>query len=333
MNFRRCSTNSIIFIALFFCIDLKAIELNSQSSNLSGSTQDTANTSSNASSTSIMGEPQTIGEESSNDTSHDLSRLFLRDSEILLSPKEIQLSIGFNYNTDENQRSFRINRSRSISIPLSISYGWTQKLEINSSLPISYNENEITSPTNVSKSSDSGVGGITLGISYKLKTESESLPSLTASLNVITPTGETTNPEDLDGLSSGAGFWGLSTALNFSKIIDPAIVFFNIGYQHIIGDNQFGSHIQPGDSLSYGFGSGFSVNNTVAFSARISGNYQKETYINNKKVRGTSSEPISLIGSMSYRLSAKTRLETTLSQGASNDANDVAMGFTYIWSL
>jgi len=336
MNFNRCNTNSIIFIALLsyiFSIDLNAMELDSQSTNIPESIQDTTSTSSGSSSPSKNGEHQTIGEESLNETSHDLSRLFLRESEVLLNPKEIQLSIGFNYNTGENQRSFRVNRSRSISIPLSISYGWTQKLEINASLPISYNENEIISPTNVSKSSDSGVGDMTLGVSYKLKTESESLPSITASLNVTTPTGETTSPENLDGLSSGTGFWGFSTALNLSKTIDPAIVFFNIGYQHVVGDDQFGSHIQPGDSLSYGFGAGFSVNSAVAFSARISGSYQKDTELDKERVRGTSSEPVVMIGSMSYKIANTKRLETTFDLGASESANDVGMGLSYIWNF
>lgn len=276
---------------------------------------------------------QTIGEAPTDEDSHDLSRLFLRESEVLLNPNEIQLSVGFNYNTDENQRSFRINRSRSVSLPINLSYGLTNKLEINTSLPLMYNENEIISAANVTKSSKSGIGDLSLGISYKLKSESASSPSITTSFSVTTPTGETVDPSDLDNLSTGSGFWGVSTDLNLSKTIDPAIIFFNMGYQHIVDDDQFGSNIQPGDTLSFGFGAGFSVNNTVAFSARISGNYQKETYINKEKVRGTSSEPISLIGSMSYRLSAKTRLETTFSQGASNDANDVGMGFTYVWSL
>jgi len=110
-------------------------------------------------------------------------------------------------------------------------------------------------------------------------------------------------------------------------------VFFNVGYQHTFDDDQFGSNIQPGDTFNYGFGAGLSVNSSVAFSARISGSYQKETKLNKKQVRGTSSEPISLIGSMSYRLSNETRLETTLNLGASDDAGDIGMGFSYIWNL
>jgi len=135
------------------------------------------------------------------------------------------------------------------------------------------------------------------------------------------------------GERAGAGFWGISRGLNLSKSIDPAVVFMSIGFQHTFDDEQFGAHIQPGNTFNYGFGAGFSVNNLVAFSGRVSGSYQRETKIDKIEVAGTSSEPISFIGSMSYRLSNDTRLETTLDLGVSGDANDVGMGFSYIWNL
>ncbi len=276
---------------------------------------------------------QPIGEAPSDDAERDISRLFLRDSEVLLNPREIQISIGFNYTTNENQRSFRRNRSRSLSIPFNISYGLTKKLEVNAAVPFLYNENEIISGTNVSDRNKSGVGDLSLGLFYTLKSESNSSPSITTSINVITPTGSTTNPADLNDLSTGAGFWGLSTGLSLSKTIDPAVVFFNVGYQHTFDDDQFGSNIQPGDTFNYGFGAGLSVNSAVAFSARVSGSYQKETELNKEKIRGTSAEPVSLIGSMSYRLSHEIRLETTFSLGVSEDAGDVGMDFSYIWNL
>ena len=62
-----------------------------------------------------------IGEAPEKENSHDLSRLFLRNSEVLLSPKDVQLSIGFNYDTDETQPNFRKNRHRSVSTPLDAS--------------------------------------------------------------------------------------------------------------------------------------------------------------------------------------------------------------------
>jgi len=276
---------------------------------------------------------QAIGEAPTEDTSHDLSRLFLRDSEVLLNPKELQLSIGFDYNTNENLQSFRKNRSRGASIPLGINYGLTKKIEVNASLPLVYKEIEILSPSTVDDESKFGLGDLSLGFSYKLKQESKSAPSVTVSFGVATPTGKTAKASDTNSLSTGSGFWGLSSGISLAKSIDPAVVFFNVGYQHTFEEKQFGDVVQPGDTLNYGFGAGLSVNSSIAFSARISGSFQKETKIDKKQLRGTSSEPISLVGSVSYKLSNKTRLETTLSMGLSEDANDVGMGFSYIWNL
>lgn len=276
---------------------------------------------------------QAIGEAPKEVKNHDLSRLFLRDSEVLLNPKELQLSIGFNYDTNENFASFRKNRSRGVSLPVGISYGITKKLEINGSLPLVYTENEIISASNVVDGEKFGVGDLSLGFSYKIKQETKTAPSITTSLNVSIPTGKTAKPNDINGLSTGTGFWGVSGGVSLAKSIDPAVVFFNVGYQHTFEKRQYGDLVQPGDTFNYGFGAGLSVNNSIAFSARISGSFQKETKLGKKQLLGTSSEPISLVGSLSYKLNNKARFETTLSMGLSDDANDVGMGFSYIWNL
>jgi long-subunit fatty acid transport protein len=267
---------------------------------------------------------ETIGQAAS--PKEDISHLFLRDSEVLLNPNDIQLSIGFDYNTNESQRSFRKNRSRSVSIPLSVSYGVTEKLEVNASVPLLYNQNELIAPTNVAKDNQSGVGDLSLGASYQLKAEAETSPSLTASLGVTTPTGKTSN-------AIGSGFWGVSTGLSVSKSIDPAVVFFSMGYQHTFDEKQNGVVIQPGDSFQYGFGAGLSVNSAVAFSGRISGSYQNENKESNQTITGSSAESIAFIGGMSYRINRKARLETTLDLGLSEDSGDVGIGVTYIWNL
>ena len=265
-------------------------------------------------------ENQTIGQAPEDDASH----LFLRDSEVLLKPRQLQLSIGFNYNSDESQRSFRKNRNRTLSLPLGISYGVTNNLELNASIPLRYQRNEVIAPTNVSKQAQSGLGDLSLGMSYKIKPETESSPSMTASLGMTAPTGK----EEI-----GSDFWGVSTGFHISKSIDPAVVFANVGYQHTFKNKQNDVNIQPGDAFSYGFGAGLSINSAVSFSGRVSGSYQLETKRNDRKIIGSSAEPISFITGMSYRLGRKTRLETNLTLGLSEDAGDVGIGVSYLWNL
>jgi hypothetical protein len=266
-------------------------------------------------------------------SSGDLSHLFLRESEVQLKPKEIQISIGIDYGVDQNQRSFRTNRNRNITIPIGINYGLTPSLEIYTTMPYTYNNNEVISADNVTKDSTKGLGDVTLGLLYKLKSEAKARPAMTLSLNIVAPTGKESDPSDTNLLSAGAGFWAISTNLHISKSVDPAVLILNVGYQYTFEDTQYGENIQPGQAYLYGLGAGLSVNDSVAFSGRLSGSYQKEAKLNNVPVRGSSVELISLITSLSFRVSEKLRLEAAISLGASDDARDLTMGFSYILNL
>lgn len=260
----------------------------------------------------------------------DISRLFLRDSEVLLKNREFQFSIGLNYNNDERLQSFRDSRNRHLSIPLGLSYGLTNNLELNASIPLSYKSTEVIAPTNVTQQSKSGIGDLSLGLSYKLKNETASSPSITASFGTTAPTGNEANSAGSPSL--GSGLWGASTSLHLSKSIDPAVVFFNLGYQHAFEDEINGIKTQPGDTFTYGFGAGLSINNSLSFSGRIAGSFQQETQQNGQTIMGTSHEPISFVTGMSYRVNSNTRLETNLNLGLSDDANDVGIGAYYIWN-
>jgi hypothetical protein len=267
------------------------------------------------------------------DDGHDLSHLFLRDSEVLLNPKEIQLSVGFNYTTNKMQKYLRKVSNRSMGFPIDISYGLSRRFEVNASIPFTYIKSDTISNDSSSSVSNSGMGDISFGFSYKMKPESLSVPSVTTSLSIIAPTGQTTDPNDFTDISTGSGFWGISTNLSLSKSIDPSVLFLSIGYQHTFADDQYGYEIHPGDIFSYGFGSGFAVNNLIAFSGRISGAYQKNMELDKTIRQGTGSEQIYIIWSLSYRIANNIRLESTLNQGVSNDADDVGIGFFYIWNL
>jgi hypothetical protein len=282
-----------------------------------------------SSSTAFAEEDQAIGQAPEESISH----LFLRNSEVLLKPKDIQLSLGLDYNSNESQKSFRQNRDRSLSIPLGINYGISDRIEVNASMPLVYKGTEVISASNVAKNKRFGIGDLSVGASFKLKAESETSPSITSTFSLTAPTGNKQEATATNPLTIGSGFWGISTGISLSKSIDPAVVFFNVGYQHTFDDDRNGVTVQPGAAFQYGFGAGLSVNSAVSFSGRISGSYQRESKTNNKKVSGSSGEPISLITSMSYRVNPTSRLETTLSIGLTEDASDVGIGLSYVWDL
>lgn len=273
-------------------------------------------------------EPTTIGKKDENTKRH---LLFLRESEILLKPRDIYFSLGFNYNTDENQINFRNRKDRSFSIPLSMGYGLTPNTEINASIAFVQKKAETATINSVVSSKDSGVGNASIGAIHKLKTESSVSPSITASANFSFPIDKkSTSSDDLNELPIGSNFKTTSLGIAISKSIDPAIVFLNMGYNHTFADNQDGLRTQPGKAITYSIGSGLAVNRSISMSGRISGQYQTETKYHGQALHGSSSEPISLNGTIDYRLDDKTRLETSFDMGLTPDANDVGLGLTLI---
>lgn len=274
--------------------------------------------------------PITIGKKDDNAKSH---LLFLRESEVLLKPKDMYLSLGFNYSTDENQINFRKKKDRSFSIPLSIGYGVTQDTEVNASIALIQNKSETATINSVISSNGSGVGNASVGAMHKLKAESSTSPSITASANLSFPIDKKPTSNDATELAVGSNFKTASVGLGVSKSIDPAVVFLNVGYNHTFADDQDGIRTQPGKALTYSIGSGLAVNRSISMSGRISGQYQTETQYNGKALNGSSSEPISLGGTVDYRLDDKTRLETSFDVGLTNDASDVGMGLTLIRNL
>lgn len=271
--------------------------------------------------------PDAIGKKDENTKSH---LLFLRESEILLKPRDIYFSLGFNYSTDENQINFRNRKDRSFSIPLSMGYGLTQNTEVNASIALVHNKSETATINSVVSSKGSGLGNASIGAMHKLKTESSTSPSITASANFSFPVDKKPISDDVTQLPVGSNFKTASIGVAISKSIDPAIVFLNMGYNHTFADNQDGLRTQPGKAITYSIGSGLAVNRSISMSGRISGQYQTETQYNGQPLHGSSSEPISLNGTIDYRLDDKTRLETSFDMGLTPDANDVGLGLTLI---
>jgi hypothetical protein len=256
--------------------------------------------------------------------------LFLRESEVLLKPKDMYLSLGVNYSTDEHDVNFRKRRDRSFSVPVSIGYGVTPDTEINASIALVQNKTETATVNSVINSNGSGIGNVSVGAIHKIKSESNTSPSVTASTSLTLPVDKKINTNNDTELPVGSDFKTASVSVAISKSIDPAVVFLNIGYNHTFAEDQDGVHTQPGKAFNYSIGSGFAVNRSISMSGRISGQYQLETKYNGKALSGSISEPISLGGTVDYRLDNKTRLETSFDIGLTNDANDVGMGLTLI---
>ena len=271
----------------------------------------------------------TIGEE----PPEDISKLFLRESEILLKPMEVQLTTGFVYSKDDTFENLRLNRTRNISVPLSISLGLTERFELFASVPLLYSQKEFVTFNESDKTDDNGYGDLSFGFSFKLRNETQSIPNITGSLSQSSPIGKKADPSDPRSVEFTSGFWSQRVGLSMTKSVDPAVLFVNVGYSYVHSKQDGEEKVKPGNAFNYGFGAGFSINSAISLSGKLLGSYSKDLQINGESIVGSGGEAMSFDLSLTYGISNRTRIETSVDFGLNADASDVAIGFSYIFSL
>ena len=209
------------------------------------------------------------------------------------------------------------------------------------------------------------VGDTTLNLSYRLLPETETRPDVVLTGSVIAPTGQApfgiswTNqtvqvpssdpaqaPSTLtiavpDKLATGNGLWGYGLSMTAVKTLDPALVFANFGYTGYIPrhfDNlatdpnvQNPGDVSLGSSFTYGLGLAFALNDKTSISMSFSDQLTRSA-----RVRYDGGNWTTLVGSsanagtfnlgMTYALSPKTTLVTTIGVGVTPDAPDFTLG-------
>ena len=261
----------------------------------------------------------------------DVSKLFIRDSEVLLKPKEFSFSMGFSYTKNDYSQNLRKVRERRFSIPLQINYGAHERMEIFGYVPLIYTESEFLSFGESVKEESSGVGDLSFGASYDFLLESQNSVSLTTNLTIIAPLNDGQSPDDYNAVALDNGFWGVKTGLTITKTVDPAVFFIGFDYGHLFAEKRSGVTVQPGDSFGYEFGLGFSINNQVAIHGRFSGNYYQEISIDGKGRPGSSFEPISFSVGTFYKTSEKRTIESTINFGLNDEAEDISININFIF--
>ncbi|MDG4868144.1 hypothetical protein P8631_09045 [Guyparkeria sp. 1SP6A2] len=217
----------------------------------------------------------------------------------------------------------------------------------------------------IDQTSDVAIGDTTFNASYRLFPETASRPDVVVTGSVIAPTGREPYGIDWDVIerdkdegfvrfavpeeqATGNGLWGVGASVSAVKTLDPALLFANFGYTHYIPrdfddlnndpDTVTPGEVKLGDSWHWGLGLAFALNDraslSMSFSQQISG--QAET-----KADGESWE--SLIGSdsnaatfnlgLTYALTKKATLVTTLGVGLTPDAPDFTLGIRVPYAL
>ena len=205
------------------------------------------------------------------------------------------------------------------------------------------------------------LGDINAGFYYQLLKERQSRPDVVWNLRLKAPTGS--DPYgikviDVPGsggnlrvptdLPSGNGVWAASTGFSFVKTLDPAIVFASVNYFHNF-TRHFGDissdatmtepgDIKLGDSIQYGFGTAFALNERMSISMSFTQRFTAESELefdgqNWQTIVGSDANSAMLNFGATYGLSDRDSVVANVGAGLTPDAPNVTVGIKYLKSF
>jgi len=245
--------------------------------------------------------------------------------------KGLELGIGFSYGLDGVTNGLRAQRERSFSLPLSARFDLSPSIQASLGLSAVSKANERVTRNDVATQSASGIGDATVGFVYQALEAHPFWPDASLAVSMNYPLGDASDPSN-STLGTGSNSKSITVSAAFVKSSDPAVIFANFGMRHIYPQKGNNFSLQPGETITYGFGAGFSINHNVTFTGQIGGSRQDETRYNGQAIAGTSVEPVSLTAGMTYRMSNSHRIESSVDFGLNNDASGVGFSLLYIRS-
>lgn len=258
-------------------------------------------------------------------------------------------------------------KSHILTMDVSTRYGFTDNLEAELTVPFLYRSSNFQSAgvggaSNVISDftiDDANIGDVSGSLFYRLKRETLTWPDIVLNVGFRAPTGtepygiNVVNVSDLGDsdlntnlnvpveLPTGNGVWGVTAGLSFLKTFDPAIVFANLGYTYNIdGDfddisanagNQPGS-VSLGDSVYYGFGTAFALNERFSLSLSFAQQFTFESEIQQdgsqeQKVVGSNANVATFNVGATFALSDDMSFVSNVGLGLTPDASDVTVTF------
>ena len=236
--------------------------------------------------------------------------LFLQESTVLLEVGEYQYESGLRYSTNANVfpisaildgTAFVANATRtqqSVITPLEFRVGVGDELQAFVSLPLGWSKQRTTAQlAQQSEDNNLGIGDLSFGLTKLLWNWKTDQTRLLGSVSVSAPTGPSAfaiNSQS-DFASLGRGYWTAGAGVNVVHTIDPLAVFGGIGYtQTFPVEADGGRSLDAGNTFYYSLGLGYSVNPTVSLNTAFSGGFTGEVTLNDARLAGTATEPLSL---------------------------------------
>jgi|GEM_PF-6267833 hypothetical protein len=265
-----------------------------------------------------------------------LNRVLVEAGGLLLRPwaVEIQPASTFSYRgasalliTEDNGRRVALAQDvKSSTFENSITgrIGLPADFQAEVRVPQRTQREKISSGTETSSRSDSGLGDIEVAASHQFVRETPDLPDVIGEVRYTAPTGDDAFGSN-GGLPMGTGFHALSGSVTAVKSFDPVVFLAKAGYTETFEDQKQGFNVDPGNTYSFASGTVLAAGPGVSLRTILALDFTEETSVDGQMIDGSDSvEGVLQLGAAAA-ISDKTLLDFGVNVGVTDDAPDIGL--------
>jgi hypothetical protein len=297
-------------------------------------------------------EQEKVGQSWERDARYQAERDILEQrGGVLLPGGQLVIQPGFSYTNMERNRirlsgfallpAILIGRIDSVEIDrdiyqitLQARYGLHDRIEVAASLPYLWRvESEIFGTTGEETRDilrGDGIGDLELSLLAHVFEEQGWIPDIILNLRGRAPTGDDPFEVDEDEVALGSGFWGLSSGITLTKVLDPVVLFASGNYvwnaERKISDV---GRVDPGDSFEYNLGLALGLNERLALSLSVQHRIIGRTELDGDKLDLTDINAAAFFVGTSYVLNRWLSPSLSVGFGLTNDSPDYQVQLTF----
>lgn len=268
---------------------------------------------------------EAVGDEYTTEAKHTLS---------------INYSFSYTYNPAEaietNPLAVQDVADHTMTHTISTGYAILDNLSVSASVPFLYRYHKMGT-TDQKETTD--IGDISFGLGFQpFKTKPGGVSS-SFGISTRLPTGRSPYKMNADTeISTGSGSYGYGVSGNFSRQIDPVVVFWNLGYSHTFPITDIEHYVQsdyilekvtPGDSYSLGGGIAYAMSYKVSVNFGFSYSYARGSTYEYRNASADVKTADTISTSLSFGLGWRVSNKTTLSFGLGYGLTGSGFGITF----
>lgn len=212
--------------------------------------------------------------------------------------------------------------------------GLENDLQIDLQIPIGAERLQTYSSSgDQTKEHTSGLGDISLSLSYQVIKSHVSWPDTLINISWKSTTGE--DPYSLSGdeeLALGSGFqsWGIS--FTTVSVSDPVVFFSGLSWTKNMSERKQIGHVDMGDNAGLSMGMVFALNLNTSLSFGFQLSAINQTRIDNHKIPGSNLITSLFTVGVSRILSSSLSMDVQIGIGLTEDSPDVQLSFSFPYS-